>query len=375
MTYRSSISLRERLLQISKWGTSRTVFAHPQMVGPYLRLSNRRKRSKSSTPRQIKSSPPFLSPEPRTSVQRRPDGHFAAVPIRATAGSIDIIDVPKRQIVKVLPINTPPNCYNNGSNEVIYCEARGDAQKIERIDLSTLNYTQGTPVGGDPRPFVVTRDGKKMYVALSQLHGFAAINIAKNDALQRVELPPGPPPPSPCEKYEPRTPTHGLDLSPDGKELWVTSLADSKVYVYDTDSKKISNEIPTGGCHNWISFSPDGKYVTVSNSATNDASIIDAKTRKEVARIKVGKVPKRLVAVNVPGWAAGAVSSASNVAPSKPQIAARQAARSGRTKQARYSTRPCRKQLIAAFPDLTRFWRLAVNSTVVRPWFGAGVRR
>ena len=242
-----------------------------------------------------------------------PDGHFAAVPIRAMAGSIDIIDVPKRKIAKVLPINTPHNCYNNGSNEVIYCEARGDQQKIERIDLKTLDYTDAIPVGGDPRPFVVTKDGKKIYVALSQFHGFAAVDTSSDNALQRVALPPGPPPPSPCEQYEPRTPTHGLDISPNGKELWVTSLADSKVYVYGLAAKKISDQISTGACPNWISFSPDGKYVAVSNSATDDTSIIDAATRREVARIKVGKVPKRLVAVNVPASAVAVPNSASNV--------------------------------------------------------------
>jgi len=70
--------------------------------------------------------------------------------------------------------------------------------------------------------------------------------------------------------------------------------------VYDIATKKISKEIPTGKCPNWIAFSPDGKYSSVSNSASNDASIIDTKTRQEVARVKAGNGPKRLVAVAVP---------------------------------------------------------------------------
>ncbi len=45
---------------------------------------------------------------------------------------------------------------------------------------------------------------------------------------------------------------------------------------------------------------PDGKYCAVSNSDTNDCSIIDAHTRREVARVKVGKGPKRVLAVRVP---------------------------------------------------------------------------
>lgn len=52
-----------------------------------------------------------------------------------------------------------------------------------------------------------------------------------------------------------------------------------------------------GSCPNWITFSPDGRYVAVSNSGSDDCSIIDTNTRREMARIKVGKGPKRLLAV------------------------------------------------------------------------------
>jgi YVTN family beta-propeller protein len=38
----------------------------------------------------------------------------------------------------------------------------------------------------------------------------------------------------------------------------------------------------------------------VSNSGSDDCSIIDARTRREVTRVKVGKGPKRLLAVSVP---------------------------------------------------------------------------
>jgi YVTN family beta-propeller protein len=80
----------------------------------------------------------------------------------------------------------------------------------------------------------------------------------------------------------------------------VTSLGDSGVYVYDIASKSISKEIHTRGCPNWIAFSPDGRYAAVSNSSSYDCSIIDTHTRQEIARVKVGKGPKRLLVVGVP---------------------------------------------------------------------------
>ena len=164
-----------------------------------------------------------------------PDGRFVAVPIR-DVGGLDIIDIPQKKVVKVLPINVPHNCFNTGSNTQMYCSSEDDHQ-IALIDLKKLEYAKKFDVGGIPRPYAVSRDQKTMYVAVTALHGFVIVNTA-DQTTRRVELPPAPA--SPCEKLEPNTPTHGLALTPDGKELWITSLADAGVYVYDVASGKIS---------------------------------------------------------------------------------------------------------------------------------------
>ena len=40
--------------------------------------------------------------------------------------------------------------------------------------------------------------------------------------------------------------------------------------------------MPTGACPNWISMSSDGKYAGVSNADSDDTSILDAHTGKEI---------------------------------------------------------------------------------------------
>jgi len=224
-----------------------------------------------------------------------PDGHYVAVPIRS-GDSVAIIDIPVGKIVKVLPVSKPHNAYNTGRNDVLYISSMGDNQ-INRIDLKTMEYTDKIPVGGIPRPYAVTKDEKTLYVALSDFHGFEIVSIPDKKEIARVDLPPAPP--ADCE-LEPHTETHGLALSPSGKELWVTSLADGGVYVYDIATKKFSKEISTGMCPNWIAFTPDGKYATVSNSGSNSTSIIDTKTQQVAATVKVGEGPKRLLAMVVP---------------------------------------------------------------------------
>jgi len=223
-----------------------------------------------------------------------PNGRYVGVPIR-DENSVDIVDIAKHKVVKVLPVLLPHNCYDADDNDAMFVSSMG-GQEIDLIDLKTMAYAKKIPVGGIPRPYAVSKDGTRLYAALTDLHGFVIASIPDQKIVGRVELPAAPPAACPLE---PRTPTHGIELSPDGKELWVTSLADSGVYVYDVASQHLSPEIPIGKCPNWITFSPDGRYGAVSNSGSDDSSIIDTRARREVARVKVGKGPKRLLAVTV----------------------------------------------------------------------------
>ncbi len=224
-----------------------------------------------------------------------PDGRYVGVPIR-DGDSVDIVDTTQKKVVKNLPVKMPHNCFNAGNNHKMYVSSMG-SNEIDVIDLNKMEYSARIPTGGIPRPYAVSDDEKMLYSALTNLHGFVIADIPGRKVLQRVELPPAPPLNCPLEV---NTPTHGLALTPDNRELWVTSLADSGVYVYDLASRKTSPLIPVGKCPNWVAFSPDGKYCAVSNSDTNDCSVLDTHSHREVARVKVGKGPKRVLVVRVP---------------------------------------------------------------------------
>jgi DNA-binding beta-propeller fold protein YncE len=112
---------------------------------------------------------------------------------------------------------------------------------------------------------------------------------------------PGPPRP---RKFEtPDTYTHGLALTPDENELWVTSLLDDGIYFYDLKTKKFTGHLATGDGPNWVIFSPDGKLGMVSNTDSDDIAIFNVKEHREVARVKVGQAPKRMAVAVVPAGA------------------------------------------------------------------------
>jgi YVTN family beta-propeller protein len=224
-----------------------------------------------------------------------PDGKWVAVPIR-DKGRVDLVDTARGRVVKSLPVKAPHNCYSAGQTDILYVTSMGE-HSVKVIDLKTLSYSGEVPVGGVPRPLAVTRDGRTLYCALSDLHGFVIADIPGGKVVRKVELPPLPPG---VKLPVPHTPTHGLELTPDGKELWVTSCGADAVYVFDTAAKKVVGKVGVGRGPNWVTFSPDGAYCCVSNVLSDDVSILDVARRREVARVRVGSGPKRLVAVSVP---------------------------------------------------------------------------
>jgi YVTN family beta-propeller protein len=226
------------------------------------------------------------------------DGHYVVVPLLAPANSAVVVDTTQNKIVKTFEVRHPHNCFTpeGGSNTIVYCEAR-DNFYISRIDLGKMEITNNVKVAGDPRPFIVTPDEKTLYTALSGLHGVAIVDMV-HQTMSQLALPPMPW--MSCKVEPPNTPVHGIALTADGKKLWITSVADSGIYVYDLATKKLGKKITVGACPNWISMSKDGKYAAVSNADTDDASILDAHSEKEIARVKVGKAPKRVLVIDVP---------------------------------------------------------------------------
>jgi YVTN family beta-propeller protein len=82
----------------------------------------------------------------------------------------------------------------------------------------------------------------------------------------------------------------GFDLSPSGKELWAANAQDGTISVVDLPAKKVVQTLSANvRSANRLKFTPDGKLVFVSTLGGPDLIILDAATRREVKRVKIGR--------------------------------------------------------------------------------------
>lgn len=82
----------------------------------------------------------------------------------------------------------------------------------------------------------------------------------------------------------------GIDLSPDGRELWAANSRDGTLSIIDAAQKKVVQTVDLKTRRsNRLKFTPDGKTVLISDLDAGELVVIDAAARKEIKRIAVGK--------------------------------------------------------------------------------------
>jgi len=78
----------------------------------------------------------------------------------------------------------------------------------------------------------------------------------------------------------------GIDISPDGREVWVSNEGDDIVSVIDVASKKVAETFRVGTqSSSRMKFTPDGKRVVLTDRDRGQLVVIDAASRKVTQRI------------------------------------------------------------------------------------------
>ena len=145
-------------------------------------------------------------------------------------------------------------------------------------DCKTNTLASSITFSDNVRPFTMNGDGSRVYACVNNLLGFEIGDAASGKMIQRVAV----------EGYtSPKVahhgcPSHGIALSPDEKEIWVSDGHNKRVHIFDmtVSPPKQKDSVLLRDEPGWVTFSIDGTFAYPS---TGD--VIDTATRKVVAEL------------------------------------------------------------------------------------------
>ncbi len=175
---------------------------------------------------------------------------------------------------------------NSGAHNTVYGP---DGRRVYLAGLKspllfvadTATHTVAATVGpfsASIRPFTINGAQTLAFVNVNDLLGFEVGDLRTGKKLHRVEVAGATR--GPVKRHG--CPSHGIALTPDEKEVWVTDGANSALHVFDATvmpPRQVAR-VALRDQPGWITFSMDGRFAYASTG-----EVIDPRTRKIVATL------------------------------------------------------------------------------------------
>jgi YVTN family beta-propeller protein len=170
-----------------------------------------------------------------------------------------VIDVQSRSVVGQIPVNATGTILTGVAfhplSPCMYISAR-DQAIVSTVDLTTNTVVdQRTVSGGRIQTVTVSLDGGTLYAADIGRSKLLAWDLPTN-AAAFSETAVG----SPVNRN-----AFDVEVTPDNEQLWVSTLYDGKVFVFNRESRALVGEINTGGSARYMAFTPSGSQAVIAN--------------------------------------------------------------------------------------------------------------
>jgi YVTN family beta-propeller protein len=206
-----------------------------------------------------------------------PDGKLAFV--ASPSEGIAVIDVATRKELRRLDTgvgSAPHDVLFAGGK--LYFTAEGH-KVIGRYDPGTNKIDWYFGIG---------QDGTHLLVLSKDMNTMFMPNRGSNSVSMMEGVLAGPPKWRITAIPVPGQTPEGIDLSPDGREVWTATRADGSVSIIDVASRKVTQTLKLGMKDaNRLKFTPDGRLVLILDGGSGALVVMDAVARKEIKRIRV----------------------------------------------------------------------------------------
>lgn len=230
------------------------------------------------------------------------DGRIAVVSNYGTqpgGNSLSVIDIAARRErahVELGELRRPHGLAASG--QYVYFTAE-DSRHVGRLDTSSDRIDWRHSTNQDRTHMVVaSRNGATLFTANVNSNSVSIIERGADGAARQTVVTTGAGP-------------EGLDLSPDGRQLWVANSQGGNVSVIDVATKAVVNTFDIGTRRsNRLKFTPDGALALVSDLTAGELVVVDVKTRSVKTRLPIGRGASGILVV--PDGSRAYVASASD---------------------------------------------------------------
>ena len=215
-----------------------------------------------------------------------PDGKTAVVAnygARTSGSTLTVINIPEKRSVKTIDLKLYHRPHGivymtDGIHVVVTTEQE---KKVIVVNVDSGEVTKSIDTASEVSHMVAV--AQKTNTAFVANIGSGSVTVADLKEGKRLE------------NIATGRGAEGIDISPDGKEVWVSNRSADTVSIIDANTLKVVGEVDCESFPIRVKFTVDGKHVLVSNARKGDVAVIDSKARKIIKRIPmaVTSVEKR----------------------------------------------------------------------------------
>jgi DNA-binding beta-propeller fold protein YncE len=225
-----------------------------------------------------------------------PDGKRLYMPTGelTSSGIWNILDTSNGAVIGTIQGGEGPhNTIASADGRYVYMGGRNH-NYLEVYDTTTGQVRSIGPLQSGVRPFTVNNSNTLAFTTATGLDGFQVSSITTGKVLFTISFGAVP------SGFPYSAPSHGITLSPDGKQVYVIDAVNRQVRVYDVSgvSQGVAptqlGAIPVSGLNGsespcaydcaqdgWVQHSLDGRFVYVGDSG----EVIDTATRKALVTL------------------------------------------------------------------------------------------
>src|SRR5882762_9185815 len=212
----------------------------------------------------------------------------ARIYVTNSAGNtIDVVDSATNKVVQVIKgIEVPHGVNFSPDGKRVYIS--NETEKVlDIVDRETGQIIKAVPLSGHPNNIAVTKDGRRIFICIAEKPG--GLDIVDTATMQKAKTIPM------------KAPMHNVYVTPDGRFAVAGSVPGKFAVVVDIETEQVAWDIAFDQGVRPMAFdaNPDGStrdmFVQLSN--LHGFAVVDFKTHKEIARIKLPDTPNGFGAI------------------------------------------------------------------------------